>query len=1721
VRTLRRQLAAAAVLTTMGVFTVIAPAAAHAATKTRTIAAQDSDIQISEVESNGGMPDDWIELHNLNTTDAEDLTGWWLQDNDSTDHYDIATGSPTATVIPAGGYLAFDVSFNDNATPPAKGSSPQYFGLGGADSARVFDASNNLVDHVDWTQHADDPITGGGKTTPDATYSRCPGTHGESGWVVTDTDTKAAANTSCPAPSVVDTDLQNALHVNEVMASNASDTNNVQLPDWIELTNTGTVSQDLSGWVLSDDKATDADYLPPGSVLGAGGYLSDAVGVASGNAYASQDPFLSQTFPGKTNVDFGLGASGDNAALLFPNDTTDVDRVVFGGDDGSKPAGNTSTVPASGTGKTIGRCPDGTGAFAITFTPTETATNQCANPADSQVKLNEVDTSTGVVELKNVSTSTADVSGWILKDTAGQTFTIPASTTIAQGTYATFTVGAALSFAASGDSVTLLDGTTTVDSTTWDHALTTSWGRCPDGTGSFADTAAATDGATNNCTTAPASPYDSIRINEIETNGDEAGDWIELANVGSTPVNISGMILADDGGDNGSDNGTVSGHNWPIPGTTTDPTDTTTSGNTVLAAGGFTVFFSNTQFGFGLGAPDMARLFTPLHVLIDSTAWQSHESGVTYERCPGATQASTVFTDSFGDPFVNSWTNSPGAANDCLPPIRINEVQASDPTGGNDWVELTNVGNQPVDLTGYILSDDSDADEYVVGGAASDTTTLAPGAFAAYNVDDSTHPGNFGLGKKGDEVRLYEPGSFNTTTSTYNNSDLIDSFVFENTSTLANPDEQLPQTVTLPNGTWPVNSTNALSPMTYARCSDGTSQVVADGTGAWAVTSTATKGAANQCDGLLTATPWPDTHNGQADTTADSVDLGQNMSGLFYVAGATPADDYMWGIENGSSGLSGANPGDSGELFKLVKGSGGTWGPATGWEKGVPVRYLNGQGEPDSEGVTAVHGNVFVASERDNANDAVSKISVQEFNPNDITARAGDADGDLIANHEWDLGPVLGPGGTANTGLNPNDPGDANLGIEGVAFVPDSYLTGAGFVDQSTGQAYDPADYPSHVDGGVFFVAMEKTGKLYGFVFNSDNTFSLVATVNTGFPTIMDVLWDPAQKALWATCDNTCQGRSSIIKLDTASGPNQGTFQPVTVNERPTGATTNLNNEGFTEQPASECANGTKSVWWSDDTDDNQHWLRTASVDCTGPPSGEVGATVTANVSGTPSSSGWYNAPVTVTFTCSDVDAVLNQTCPDPVQVSSTTTGSTVATLTDTLGLTYQAQVPPIQIDTTPPLASNISITSGPSGAVNSASASFGFTSSDTDVVGFLCKLDGVDSAFTACDDGTYSKTGLADGSYTFEVKAVDHADNVSDAKTQTFVVDTTAPSVGNISITSGPSGPVSSASASFGFASSDSDVTGFLCKLDGVDSAFVACDDGTYAKTGLADGSYTFEVEAVDHVGNVSAAKSQSFVVDTTAPLASSISVNGPAGVYKTTSVSFTFSSTTSDVTGFLCKLVGADTSFAACDSGTYSKSGLADGVYTFEVEAVDHAGNVSAPTSNVVMIDTIKPVVKITGVASGATYVGVGPTAKCRATDSGSGVASCDLKTTRTPTSVKVTATARDEAGNAATTTVSYRTVPYYVKNATYKNGVFMVTSGHKYTVVALTAAAAKPTLIGPVATGKKLTGSAKSFASNGTVSGLHEYTVTKVLTIKSGTWRLGVKIGGTTHVIELHRG
>ena len=107
--------------------------------------------------------------------------------------------------------------------------------------------------------------------------------------------------------------------------------------------------------------------------------------------------------------------------------------------------------------------------------------------------------------------------------------------------------------------------------------------------------------------------------------------------------------------------------------------------------------------------------------------------------------------------------------------------------------------------------------------------------------------------------------------------------------------------------------------------------------------------------------------------------------------------------------------------------------------------------------------------------------------------------------------------------------------------------------------------------------------------------------------------------------------------------------------------------------------------------------------------------------------------------------------------------------------------------------------------------------------------------------------SALADGTYTARATQADAAGNTGTSVPRSFTVDTTGP---DTAIDSGPSGNITATAADFGFSSPESGAT-FECKLDG--AAWAACT-APLSYSALALGSHTFEVRALDALGNADA---------------------------------------------------------------------------------------------------------------------------------------------------------------------------------------------------------------------------------------------------------------------------
>ena len=96
---------------------------------------------------------------------------------------------------------------------------------------------------------------------------------------------------------------------------------------------------------------------------------------------------------------------------------------------------------------------------------------------------------------------------------------------------------------------------------------------------------------------------------------------------------------------------------------------------------------------------------------------------------------------------------------------------------------------------------------------------------------------------------------------------------------------------------------------------------------------------------------------------------------------------------------------------------------------------------------------------------------------------------------------------------------------------------------------------------------------------------------------------------------------------------------------------------------------------------------------------------------------------------------------------------------------------------TTPSSGPETTIDSGPSGTLNSTSATFTFSSSDPSAT-FECRIDGTSWEPNCTSPKDYTNLNLADGSHTFEVRATNSSGTDPTPASRTWTIDTTAPTV-------------------------------------------------------------------------------------------------------------------------------------------------------------------------------------------------------------------------------------------------------------------------------------------------------------------------------------------------------
>lgn len=490
---------------------------------------------------------------------------------------------------------------------------------------------------------------------------------------------------------------------------------------------------------------------------------------------------------------------------------------------------------------------------------------------------------------------------------------------------------------------------------------------------------------------------------------------------------------------------------------------------------------------------------------------------------------------------------------------------------GADWFEVTNSSAGAIDTTGWKVDDSSPtfataaalngitsiaAGESVIfiEGAPSVAATFRTAWFGATppaGLQIGTYSGSgIGLSTGGDAVNLYDTTGTIRASVTFGASPSAAPYAsFDNATGIdAGAISTLSQAGV--NGAFQVN--NASDNMIG---SPGTATVSAPPTSTTSTTPPTTT--------PPTGLAWPGSANVQ---DASTYQFGGNMSGLIEEGSGSATPGVVWAVRNGP-----------GMLFRLTW-NGAVWTPDTtsGWAAGKVLRYPDGTGDPDAEGVTFTGAGpsqgIYVSTERNNAVSGTSKLSVLRFD-------AGGTATTINANAEWNLTADIPATG-------------ANLGLEAITWIPDTYLVANNFADVHTGGVYTPANYPGHGDG-LFFVGVEGSGMVYAYALDLDGTtYTRIASFSSGFPAVMELQWDRDLSQLWAVCDNTCNGRHNVMRV---SG---GAFTVAATYQRPAGMP-DINNEGFAIAAATECVANLKPVVWADDGETGGVALRSGSIPCT------------------------------------------------------------------------------------------------------------------------------------------------------------------------------------------------------------------------------------------------------------------------------------------------------------------------------------------------------------------------------------------------------------------------------------------------------------------------------------------------------------------------------------------
>jgi hypothetical protein len=377
--------------------------------------------------------------------------------------------------------------------------------------------------------------------------------------------------------------------------------------------------------------------------------------------------------------------------------------------------------------------------------------------------------------------------------------------------------------------------------------------------------------------------------------------------------------------------------------------------------------------------------------------------------------------------------------------------------------------------------------------------------------------------------------------------------------------------------------------------------------------------------------------------------------------------------------------------------------------------------------------------------------------------------------------------------------------------------------------------------------------------------------------------------------------------------------------------------------------------------------------------------------------SGIYTAPPTFTITSDQPDATISWNATDGSSGSGPSPVSTGAIGVEGANTLVATQTVPGDPETSPAATKDFSLDSipppppatlaGPSSPTTDNTPTFTWTGLGPTFEWQVRNAAGavVRGPTTTAEAFVTVGPALADGTYYFDVREIDAADNVGPFATWgPFTVDVNPPlpfttntpaSGAAFNAATAPGGVVT-----FSWDPTSDDGVGLLGYQLLVDDAEVASTGPgvTSATLPIADGSHTWQVRAVDGLGHERLSNGPvAFSVDRVPPATPRITA-GPPPLGNDNTPTFSWAAGAGGAASYRWKVTGnsvrdgttTDTSVTVAPSNFVLKD---DPTYVFQLWQVDRAGNESAPASYAFGIDATKPTVASVAPPPPATGVGL----------------------------------------------------------------------------------------------------------------------------------------------------